>query len=69
MGVGFARVFYRHALRSAALALAVFAVVGSTAAGAILEAWPYDPVIAVIGFFAWGMIGAAVILALREPPF
>lgn len=68
-GAAFGSVFYRHAMRTAAMVLAAFALVGGTAVGITYSDGGFDPSYAVVSFLAWGMLGAAAVLALRRPPF
>jgi hypothetical protein len=68
--VSYARAFYKHALITAAIALVMFAVVGSVAVVATYSTTDAPAAaFAVVAFLAWGMIGAAIVLASRKPPF
>lgn len=67
--VSYARVFYKHLLRTVGLALAAFAVAGSTAVVISFTGGGVDPAYAIVSFLAWGMLAAALVIGLRTPPF
>lgn len=66
----FAKQFYKHALRTIAMALAAFGFIGGTATY-VLWSQPdgMDPAFAVITCLTWGAVAAAVVFAVRKPPF
>lgn len=67
--VSYARVFYKHLLRTIAWSLAAFSVAGSTAVVLTFASGEVHAAYAIVSFVSWGMLAAALVVGLRKPPF
>lgn len=69
ISVTVAKQFYKHALRTLALAIGAFSVAGGIAVTVSFTSGEIDPAYAIVSFLSWGGIAAAAVFALRKPPF
>lgn len=67
--VTIARQFYKHALRTLAMVVAAFGTAGSVAFYVLFATGDYHPAYGIVTFLSWGCFAAAIVLAVRKPPF
>lgn len=65
----FAKQFYKHALRTIAYAVAAFSLIGGLAVTLTFRGGDIDPAYATVSFLSWGGLAAAIVFAVRKPPF